>query len=460
MSGRGPTAPDDDDMLDAPVRPSATASPAPLSGRPPMQDRARLVDPDDDASEAGSPPAPVPRIPLASAPDVSADPGYSEEPSEDGPAPVGRAPAIVAQPSLRAAPGPRGPALAGTPAGVAVAKGPNTPVLRSSPAVMVSPSTFPPSRELQAVPPIRIPEPAGWAQPAYQHPGPASPRTQGARQVDTPVASDLFVEGGFEELAAGGVPFDERPAQVMEDVGQPYTTVFTVGDPPPLPGIADRFTPPPSQPTEIGSRRVRAEASASPTPDRKERFEPTPAPVRRSAAPRLAAPSPTPMVVSEPQANNRWMWFGIVGIGSGVVGLVAMAAAVVLVYGGSGGAKGDPEEPPVASRPRAPEEEPRPAPEGSANPAAPTPTPRPGAATAPVEVAAVPATTATLKVRANRRAIVYLDEQAIGYTPVSYQSSPGKHALSAMMPGQPNSRQAREVTLPAPGETIAVEFTF
>lgn len=51
----------------------------------------------------------------------------------------------------------------------------------------------------------------------------------------------------------------------------------------------------------------------------------------------------------------------------------------------------------------------------------------------------------TLKVRANRRALVYVDGRAIGYVPQDVEVSVGTHQVSVKLPGDPSSEQAREI---------------
>lgn len=437
-SGSGPTVggpsglrPEDDvtgevSPEDAPVRPSATAPPAP-SVVP------RLVLPTPSARDVGTPAlreraSVAPQPPALQVRAVTPGPAGTPVAAVVAGAPAGPVAVVVAEPPIRGTPIP------------APGRG---PTVRSSPSVMVSPSAVPLMRDAQAVAAPRSDR--NYVQPAYRQGKDQLPaRGAAARPLDAPIAQDLFREGGFEDLDGAAAPFDDQPAQVMEDVGQPYTTVYTVGDPPPLPGIADRFTPPAPQPTEIGQRRARSDASGSPSPDRKERFEPTPAPIRRAATPRLMAAAPTPLVVAEAKRDPSWMWFGIASAGFGVVGLFSLIGAVALVYGGAGSGAGP-------TRGSGDDEEPAGLVEVS------RPGPKPASAE-PAETA--PVTTGKLKVRANRRALVYVDDQAVGYTPASVDLPPGTHSLSAMMPGQPNSRQSRQAIIPKPGDTVAVEFTF
>lgn len=112
----------------------------------------------------------------------------------------------------------------------------------------------------------------------------------------------------------------------------------------------------------------------------------------------------------------------------------------------------DPSLPAVAPRngPVVPKPEPQPEPVVAAPP--PTPRPRP---TKPQ-----PATSGTLKIRSNRKVLVYVNDEAIGYTPQNYPAPPGSYQISAMVPGQPKTRQTHRATLEQGGSTVPVQFTF
>jgi hypothetical protein len=121
--------------------------------------------------------------------------------------------------------------------------------------------------------------------------------------------------------------------------------------------------------------------------------------------------------------------------------------------------------PPVAA-PGAPPE--RPVAPGPARPGKPAPTPASPASTpgAPAPAPDAPPPTApaatskgTLRIRANQRALVHLDEVPVGYTPLDLDVTAGAHVVSGTLPTRASSRQVREVTVSAGGPT-AVEFTF
>ena len=57
--------------------------------------------------------------------------------------------------------------------------------------------------------------------------------------------------------------------------------------------------------------------------------------------------------------------------------------------------------------------------------------------------------------------LVYVNGQAIGYTPQDHTVSPGStYTVSAMVPGQPNTKQTRDAPVSAGGTTVPVDFTF
>ncbi|HHO49991.1 MAG TPA: hypothetical protein ENK18_03760 [Deltaproteobacteria bacterium] len=115
----------------------------------------------------------------------------------------------------------------------------------------------------------------------------------------------------------------------------------------------------------------------------------------------------------------------------------------------------DPSRPAVAPRngPVVSEPEPEPAPEPAPVVEAPKPTRRPP----PKPVAAA---AGTLKIRSNRKVLVYVNGEALGYTPQDFPASPGQYTISAMVPGQPKTRQTHSATLGKDGTTVPVQFTF
>lgn len=309
--------------------------------------------------------------------------------------------------------------------------------------------------------------------------GGAAPRTDEGAGVDAPIAADLFADGGYEDMEALGPPTEEVPAQVMEDVGQPYSTPFNVPDPPPIPGIVDRFTPPPAQRTEIGSRRKKSEYLAE-TPQAKGRYQPTPAPIQqrpiRGAEPlvreeRVAAPPP-------PRVSAFTWSIGILSLLFGVLGVVTFTATVVLMFAQPAADELPPEREVVSDGVDVHEnvqtdevddgqvpEVPKPAPGEAPTPASGGTPPKPGPAPDPKAAAPEPTKPPApakpeIKVRSNRRVLIYIDTDAAGYPPISVPVEPGRHRVTAQIPGQPSTLQAREVVVAPNATVVPVDFSF
>lgn len=297
--------------------------------------------------------------------------------------------------------------------------------------------------------------------------------------IDAPVAQDLFGEGGYEELDGLAPPSEEAPAQVMEDVGQPYTTPYTVPEPPPIPGILDRFTPSPAQRTEIGSRRKKPDYLADDGPKVKD-FRPTPAPSRREERTRQAPAAQASITVvrrpaEEPQGGNRGAVLGVLGILFGLLGLGALIAAGVVLWIAKTTPAAD-EEPTaipttdVEVRDRMGDRDPNELPpvQDLPTPSEVAPAdgedleapPLPAAPKAAPEPSKAEVTTGTLRIKSNRRVLVYVDDKAMGYTPQTVEVKPGKYRVLAMMPGQPNTKQARDANVSAAGAAVNVDFSF
>ncbi len=65
----------------------------------------------------------------------------------------------------------------------------------------------------------------------------------------------------------------------------------------------------------------------------------------------------------------------------------------------------------------------------------------------------------TLKVRSNRRVLVMVNGNPVGYPPLDLPKEPGLYRVSASLPGRPDTQQNQQVNLQA-GDTSAVEFSF
>lgn len=375
----------------------------------------------------------------------------------------------------------------------------------TAPARAPTPSP-PPSR---ALPEPRSPEPSyvqfdapPAAPPPVQPKGEARPDAWGegwnpagsgpTPLADAPVARDLFQGTGFEELEEIPPPTEEQPAGVLEDVGQSYSTPYSVPEPPPIPGLVDRFTPPPVQRTELGERKRKPDyLPDTPGGAANRGYEPTPAPVARRKAAKEAP------VESERSGPPILLLAGIGALGLFGVGLILVAVAVF--FGSSGDDNGaglapnqggttvetrndmrrrpqDFEQPvPEPAPAPVPVEAPAPAaPAPGAAPTSPSPSPTPAPGPRPVQpvpappkpppepskAAPAPASQGILKIRANRRAMVYVNNQVVGFTPLDHKVAPGTWSVAAVLPGQPTTRQERTVSAPAAGGTTAVDFTF
>jgi hypothetical protein len=112
-----------------------------------------------------------------------------------------------------------------------------------------------------------------------------------------------------------------------------------------------------------------------------------------------------------------------------------------------------------AEAPAEPEPAPEPTPGPRPKPGRPgsTPAPAPGEAAPPSAPAA--SRKGTLRIRANQRALVHVDDVPVGYTPLDLDLPAGAHAVSATLPSRATSRQEREVQATA-GQVSSVEFTF
>jgi len=222
---------------------------------------------------------------------------------------------------------------------------------------------------------------------------------------------------------------------------------------------------------------------------------PTPAPQRRTEL-----PPPMPRVDDEREDEDRGIPVGYLAVGGALilaaVGMVVVAGLVMA--GGILSGTDDPIAKPIVDQHEGVEvrgnmrqapkvfgdldEEPTPPPaedtddsdseqaEGDTDPdlATPDPVPDPRPTVAPppapnprpVPQATPKAVKGTLKIRSNRRVLVYVNGAAVGYTPQDYTVTPGDHTVTAMVPGQPNSKQTIEKRAVASGGVVAVEFTF
>ncbi len=318
---------------------------------------------------------------------------------------------------------------------------------------------------------------------------------------DAPIAQGLY--GGYGDFDSVPPPTEEVPSSVMEDVGTAYNAPMNVPEPPPIPGILDRFTPPPVDRSGYQMPDAPAGGGASGMPDYLSGVADEPMhdvplpepPSRRKKKPDPVAPPPSRRRDEDEDHGGGGppmaVILGAVVILIGLVGAAGVGTLMVLgSMGGGGGAGLEPtsnsplevrkdmtQEPgligvepkPTAQPEPAPEPQPEPAPAPapdapSPQPAseprpapapAPKPTPRPAPA-APKPAASV----GTLKIDANRRVIIRVNGQPKGFTPQRLELPPGTYEVSAAMPGQADTEKKKTVTISAPGTTVGVDFAF
>lgn len=279
--------------------------------------------------------------------------------------------------------------------------------------------------------------------------------------------SSDFDEASFADMDAPPPPTDEVPSAVLQDVSQSYAAPMNVPEPPPIPGLLDRFTP------------VGAPSRAQHDPDRPSYLAddepPKPPPMK-------LRPTPTRNLEEDDEEPRRgspvpFLIGGALFFGGAVLLLVLVFVLLLQNNTPDAGpvtppvpAQVEPVTPgpdaidvPVKDDLKDPEPAPVPAPEPEP---APTPAPvrpapeRPRPQPAPAPVAPAPAEArGTLSIRSNRMALVYVDGRALGLTPKTVKEPAGTRTISAMLPGQPQSKQTKSVKVVG-GRTATVEFTF
>jgi serine/threonine-protein kinase len=199
-------------------------------------------------------------------------------------------------------------------------------------------------------------------------------------------------------------------------------------------------------------------------------------------APKLLGIDEEGNVVRKSRAPVYFALFGVgvLAIGAVSAGLVIVAALALLLVSQAGtllpeshdlapspgAAIAEPGAPPTdpPPPPPAPTTPPRPGAKPTAPPA-PGPAPAPSEAPEPVSEAPAPEApapapkTSTLRVGANQRALIHLDDVPVGYTPIELQVSPGRHVVAATLPSKASSRQ--EQSLDVVGTAVrSVDFSF
>lgn len=466
------------------------------------------------------------------------------------PAPVATAAPPEAVPAAEAPPVPETPAVPLAPVEESMDAPPlPTPLPRSEPvAAAEPPPPEPPAPEPEPepavepepvpepeLPPVAEPEPpppAPEPEPPVAEPEPpaAEPVVSGvdsswmptSEAMDAALKNDALADELFGDFDGAPPPTDEQARPVVQDVADAYHAPMNVPEPPPIPGILDRFTPPPVMRTEVGARNAAARPSYLAE-------TPPPSPMPSSTDPRsydskyavYGSEKPVRDDDDDDDDERRGIPILLVAavgvvvlfIGVGVVGIGAIfltgsggtepeefepvVGKDIEVRGdmhktpeffGSGGNAADLTPPPrpgtTEVQPDAPPDPGTPDP-GTPDPGTPDPgtpeaepepiaAPQPVAAPAPVpkrverprprpRPAPVPepvAQNGTIKIRANRRVLVYVNGSAVGYTPQDYKGPPGSYTVSAMVPGQPDSKQTRDTKIAGSGGASAVDFTF
>jgi len=75
-------------------------------------------------------------------------------------------------------------------------------------------------------------------------------------------------------------------------------------------------------------------------------------------------------------------------------------------------------------------------------------------------VAAPASAVGAIKITSNRRVLVYVNGSPVGYAPTEYKGKPGTYSISAMVPGQPDTRQTLDAKIEAADSRVTLNFTF
>lgn len=345
--------------------------------------------------------------------------------------------------------------------------------------------TFPPGFDSSDGLTSGTPEPVRARQVTPQPPPHDSSASHMTGLDESSIEDDWFSD---EE---GDLPTEEAHAATLEDFSSMYRAPMNVPEPPPIPGILDRFTPAPARRT---SDRVQGAAGAV------ERPGFIPKPPGGAAPPPVVAPSATTPtrgaagadsqagVVSRSARDEKggpfWqdpMFLAIIGIAA-LFAVVVLAAAVLLLTMPFGRPP-TPQAPadiapavPRVVRPAGTDPVPLPASEDTEDPgdeaegtpdqepteepatqeAAPAPSPAPAAAPPRPRrvVAPVADQPGTLRVRSTRTVLVYINGQPEGMAPIEVQRPPGTYTVHIVDKGK---RKEQRVDLTA-GATRTVDF--
>jgi hypothetical protein len=321
-----------------------------------------------------------------------------------------------------------------------------------------------------------------------------TPQAAPARRPGTPVPGFEAESDGFLHHEGGDPPTEEASGPAPEDLADLYRAPMNVPEPPPIPGILDRYTPAPTGRTQEGQGTderpayvpVAHEAAGAPeVTSPKGLWDETPHPAARSSVD--DTPTPPEPVRARPQSRQEApFWRDPFVLGAAVLAAVLAVAALVGISmfvlpdrgrlaptdgqpvrtrvpvvspdGGLPPAQGLPgatQDGPGAMPPSDPTADPppeEPVPPPTAGDAGrPGVTPPPTVAPAPVPRPTVRPTqapastpertepagrTGTLRIRAQRAVLVNVNGVPVGYTPQELQRPPGEYTISAKVDGR------------------------
>ncbi len=369
-----------------------------------------------------------------------------------------------------------------------------------------------PSPEADAPSPGAVeprPVPAPLPAPAPQQPEASEPEPP--RAYSSP-SSQVSLDDFFEsELFGEEPPTEEVPQAYHEDLSRQPQAPMKVPEPPPLPGVMERYSQAPQaprdEPPDLDSQRP---SYLPPSPE---------APPQRSSKPPRRRRAREDEDSFEDELTGAPMQHGGSGgkaviiaavVGGGLALLVLILLAVVVGIGFlDSGPTMQPSTPPApipspvvpttatstgAVGPAVPQQpaevfvEPEPEPAVLPAPEPSTPSsqlPAPISTTLPpssqplgpaiqprtedppedeVSPQATPtgptdAKLGTLKIRSNRRVLVMVNGNPVGYPPLDLPKEPGLYRVSASLPGRPDTQQTKQVSLNR-GSMAAIEFSF
>lgn len=357
------------------------------------------------------------------------------------------------------------------------------------------PSATPPpvSRAEHAVPSVDEDEdaleapPLGELPPGFD-PGDqlrsGTPHVPPPRQAATVPGFEVENDGFLEDAA--DPPSEDEPSSVPEDIANMYRAPMNVPEPPPIPGILDRYTPAPARRDEAeasdGARRefrpVKAGGAEAPAvrPPR-GLWDETPMPSVRDRT-----PTPPPAVRPAAPPPDRPMWqdpWLITAVGVAFVAAL-LVVGLLIVYlqppfgeepvapdrgtpatisptmpSGAAPTSGEPVAPevdagamPTADPTAAPEEPP---PSETVETA---PKPQPRVRNTTPRQPEPQARTGKLRISATRSVLVYVNGVPEGYTPLSLDKPAGKYVITA----QVNGREVEKRVDLASGSIRSVDF--